>query len=372
MTSQLFIGMLSGTSMDAIDCALVDFGTDGPRVVDFICSEIPAELKHEVTILIANQGIDLRKLGTADVALGKLFAQAAQEILQRNNLAPSAIAAIGSHGQTIWHEPKANQHMERFTLQIGDPNTITHLTGITTVADFRRRDMAAGGQGAPLVPALHKALFKSSSTSRVVLNLGGIANITILPAGEIPSFGYDTGPANILLDSWIQHSRALAFDEDGAWARSGTVQPDLLQLLLNEPYFAMNHPKSTGRELFNLAWLMRKLDETAARYNDIDIQATLLEFTAETVSRSIQRHLQGSEVLACGGGVRNSALMERLQEKLATFKVGSTEAYGLHPDCVEAVAFAWFAQQTLAGRAVDFSPFTGASKPSIAGGIYQA
>jgi anhydro-N-acetylmuramic acid kinase len=372
MTSQVFIGMLSGTSMDAVDCALVEFSDGQPKVIDFICSEIPPSLKHAVTTLIANQGVDLRKLGTADIMLGKLFAQTAQEILRKNNLPHRAITAIGSHGQTIWHEPDAKPAMERFTLQIGDPNTIAHLTGITTIADFRRRDMAAGGQGAPLVPALHQALFRSAQIPRAILNLGGIANITILPTAGAPCFGYDTGPANTLLDSWIQHSKNVTFDDNGAWARTGTVQPDLLQALLNEAYFTMKHPKSTGRELFNLPWLMGKLSETSTQHAAADVQATLLELTAETASRSIQQHLSSGEVLACGGGVRNSALMERLQKKLPTFKVGSTEAYGLHPDCVEAVAFAWFAQQTLAGKAIDFSPFTGASKPAVAGGIYQA
>lgn len=369
MTPQLFIGMLSGTSLDAIDCALVKFVDNKPEVVDFTCSEIPANLKHDVNTLIANRGIDLRLLGKTDVLLGQLFADSAKAILRKNNLPAGAVAAIGCHGQTIWHEPAAGAG--RFTMQIGDPNTIAHLTDIATVSDFRRRDMAAGGQGAPLVPALHQALFRSPDVPRAVLNLGGIANITVLPPAPAPCFGYDTGPANILLDSWIQHTRSLSYDEEGAWAQTGKIQHDLLNAMLAEPYLAMSAPKSTGRELFNLAWLMDKLVAMNASYKDVDIQATLLEFTAETICREIRRHLHGGEVLACGGGVRNTVLMNRLQNKLTAFKVVSTEEHGLHPDCVEAVAFAWFAKQTIEGKVVDFSPFTGASKAVITGGVYR-
>ncbi|MES2605103.1 MAG: anhydro-N-acetylmuramic acid kinase [Pseudomonadota bacterium] len=368
----MFIGMLSGTSMDAVDCALVDFTGEQPNMVDFLCCEIPIHLKQQLATLINNQGIDLRALGNADVLLGKLFAETAQQIIKRNGLKPSAVAAIGSHGQTIWHQPQASEQTARFTLQIGDPNTIAHLTGITTIADFRRHDMSAGGQGAPLVPALHQALFRSTSTPRIVLNLGGIANITVLPTTPASPFGYDTGPANILLDSWIQHSKTVPFDENGDWAETGNVQPELLDTLLDEQYFSMQHPKSTGRELFNLHWLQKKLAVSSKQYQAEDVQATLLELTTTSISQAIQRHLSSGEVLACGGGVRNNALMRNLQKKLPGFRVGSTEEHGLHPDSVEAVAFAWFAKQTLAGTPIDFSPFTGAEKAVIAGGIYQA
>jgi anhydro-N-acetylmuramic acid kinase len=371
MTSSLFMGMLSGTSMDAVDCALVEFSGTYPNVVDFSCNEIPAALKQQVTALINNKGIDLRELGNADIQLGELFAETAQQMLQRHGLSPAAIAAIGSHGQTVWHQPVAVESASRFTLQIGDPNTIAHRTGITTVADFRRHDMAAGGQGAPLVPAFHSAFFSTAATARIVLNLGGIANITVLPANNSAPFGYDTGPANILLDCWIQQSRGKAFDENGSWGQTGKIHAELLRALLAEPYFILKHPKSTGRELFNLPWVQQKLAMLAAHCAPADVQATLLELTATSVSLAIKRHLSQGEVLACGGGVRNHALMERLQEKLPEFVVTSTQQYGLHPDCVEAVAFAWFAKETLAGRPIDFTPFTGAAKPVIAGGIYR-
>lgn len=373
MTSSLFIGLISGTSMDGVDCALVDLSGRHPQVLDFICGEIPPGLKRSVAALIANEGIDLRQLGATDVALGTLFAATAIEMLSKHKLRKGEVSAIGSHGQTIWHQPlQDHQASDRFTLQIGDPNTIAHITGITTVADFRRRDMAAGGQGAPLVPALHKAIFASDVKPRVILNLGGFANITILPTDQSRPFGYDTGPANILMDSWIQHSKAVAYDEDGAWAGSGKSNTSLLQRLMKDPYFRAPHPKSTGRELFNLEWLQSHLAAFAQEINANDVQATLLELTAESIAQAIHRHLATGEILACGGGVRNQTLMQRLQDKLPNFQVGSTTDHGLHADCVEAAAFAWFAQQTLNGRPIDFSPFTGAVGPVIAGAIYQA
>lgn len=373
MKTDLFIGLISGTSMDGIDCALVDLSGDHPQVEDFICADIPSQLKEAVTALIANDAIDLRDLGSADVALGKLFAETALSLLAKNKLPKERIDAIGSHGQTIWHQPSLDSRASnRFTLQIGDPNTIAELTGITTVADFRRRDMTAGGQGAPLVPALHRAVFASSHLPRVVLNLGGFANITVLPVGQVPPFGYDTGPANILMDSWIQHSKGISYDENGLWASSGRCDQALLHRMLDDPYFTSPHPKSTGREMFNLEWLQKHLHALGYPLRAEDVQSTLLELTAETIARAIKQHIQAGEVLACGGGVRNAALMQLLQKKLFNFKVGSTSEHGLHADCVEAAAFAWFAQQTLQGSPIDFSPFTGASGPVIAGAIYKA
>lgn len=373
MTTGFFIGLISGTSMDAIDCALVDLGGPQPKVLDFICGDIPASLKRIVTNLIRNESLDLRDLGAADIAIGNLFAETALAMINKNKLRTDQIAAIGSHGQTIWHQPLPdNRTSHRFTQQIGDPNTIAHRTGITTVADFRRRDMAAGGQGAPLVPALHRAMFASSDTPRIILNLGGFANITVLPSQTAKPFGYDTGPANILMDLWIEHVQGRAYDEDGAWALGGTANEALLHQMLREPYFSAPHPKSTGRELFNIEWLQRKLSHQSTSIAEQDVQATLLELTTESIAREIRSHLNKGEVLACGGGVRNHALMQQLQHKLPNFKVGSTSDHGLHADCVEAVAFAWFAQQTLNGKTMDFSPFTGASGPVIAGGIYKA
>ena len=371
MKSEKYIGMLSGTSMDALDCVLVQFENDRPEVLDFACSPIPPHLKQKLELLADNQGTDLRLLGSADVELAKCFADTALQMLKKHGLPASSIAAIASHGQTIWHQPVASAEGERFTLQIGDPSTIAFLTGITTVADFRRQDMAAGGQGAPLVPAFHRAMLSSAETPRVVLNLGGIANITILPAGNGTPFGYDTGPANILMDYWIAKCLGRPFDEDGSWGASGRINEDLLAALLEEPYFARTNPKSTGRELFNPAWLERKL----SRFGQVaptDTQATLTALTVHSSGIAICKHLTNGEVLVCGGGARNSHLMRSLQEFLPAFSVRTTTDYGFDGDCLEAVAFAWFARQTLAGKKIDFTPFTGATKPVFAGGIYRA
>ena len=371
MSKEKYIGMLSGTSMDALDCVLVQFNSDRPEVLDFACSPIPPHLKHTLEVLARNERTDLMTLGSADVELGKCFAAAALRMLEKHHLPTSAITAIASHGQTIWHQPVAATGGERFTLQIGDPSTIAALTGITTVADFRRQDMAVGGQGAPLVPAFHRAMLYSADTPRAVLNLGGIANITILPAGNGAPFGYDTGPANILMDYWIAKCLGQPFDEDGHWGASGQIDQGLLAALLDEPYFARINPKSTGRELFNAAWLERKLS-LAGQGSPADTQATLAALTVHSVGIEICKHLTHGEVLVCGGGARNAHLMRSLQEFLPAFTVRTTTEYGFDGDCLEAVAFAWFAKQTLAGNKIDFTPFTGATKPVIAGGIYRA
>lgn len=370
MTSEKFIGMLSGTSMDALDCVLVQFEHERLEVLDFACSPIPPALKRKLELLASNECTDLLLLGSADVELAKCFAAAALQMLQKHDLPASAITAIASHGQTIWHQPIASAERERFTLQIGDPNTIAFLTGITTVADFRRQDMAAGGQGAPLVPAFHRAMLGNTDKPRVVLNLGGIANITILPTDDGMPFGYDTGPANILMDYWIAKCCGQPFDEDGRWAASGQINEGLLAALLDEPYFARPSPKSTGRELFNPAWLEHKLLR-AGNVSPVDIQATLAALTVRSVGQAIRKHLTHGEVLVCGGGARNSFLMRSLQQFLPAFAVGTTSDHGIDSDCLEAVAFAWFARQTLAGKAIDFAPFTGAMRPVIAGGIYR-
>lgn len=371
MSSEKYIGMLSGTSMDALDCVLVQFENDRPQVLDFACSQIPAPLKQKLEILASNAGADLTLLGSADVELGKCFAAAALQMLTKHDLNADQITAIASHGQTIWHQPIATDGRERFTLQIGDPSTIAFLTGITTVADFRRQDLAAGGQGAPLVPAFHRAVLGSADTPRAVLNLGGIANVTVLPAGSGTAFGYDTGPANILMDYWIAKCLGLPFDEDGKWGSSGQIDEGLLTALLDEPYFARPHPKSTGRELFNPAWLQHKLSR-AEHVTAADTQATLAALTAHSAGLAIKKHLTHGEVLVCGGGARNSLLMRLLQQFLPTFKVCTTTEYGIDSDCLEAVAFAWFAKQTLAGKRIDFTSFTGAARPVVAGGIYRA
>jgi anhydro-N-acetylmuramic acid kinase len=355
--------------MDGVDCALVDCAGATPKVIDFITTDINSDLKQGLLRLAANKDIDLRVLGSTDVEVARLFASAVNSLLAKRGLKPTDIIAIGSHGQTIWHEPPQRAARYPFTLQIGDPNTLAELTGITVVADFRRKDMAAGGQGAPLVPALHCELFRSDGCDRIVLNLGGIANITLLPRNGGACLGLDTGPASVLMDGWIKRHLDQDYDEAGAWAASGTVNTRLLAALVDEPYFRLPAPKSTGREFLNLSWLDNKLAAIEA-VTAVDVQATLLEFTVQTVCNEIKQLLDAGEIIACGGGARNSALLERLQEALPAFTLRTSTELGIHADCVEAVAFAWVAKKTLNRETVDFSPFTGARHPVIAGGIY--
>lgn len=371
MTRALYIGLISGTSMDGVDCALVDCTGNSPVVIDFNTTEFAPDLKQRLLHLTTNQGFDMRALGNADIDVAKFFAQSVNGLLAAHKLKPSDVTAIGSHGQTVWHEPPQRAARNPFTLQIGDPNTLAEHTGITVVADFRRKDIAAGGQGAPLVPALHRELFNSTAVDRIVLNLGGIANITLLRKDGGPCVGLDTGPASVLLDAWIKRHRGQDFDENGAWAASGHVNAKLLRALLDEPYFRMPAPKSTGREFLNVDWLDQKLAGLAA-IAPADVQATLLEFTVQTVCAEVERLLSKGEVIVCGGGARNGAMLERLQHVLPSFMLRTSTELGIHADCVEAVAFAWMAKKTLKRETLDFSAFTGARHPVIAGGIYYS
>jgi len=368
MASSLYIGLISGTSMDAIDCALVDFRNRRPEQLDFITQDIPEDLRAKLLALCEDHHGQIPLLGETDVEFARELAHAVDRILEKNDLKPSQIAAIGSHGQTIRHLPTGNAP---FTLQIGDPNTIAELSGITTVADFRRRDMAAGGQGAPIVPAFHREIFSSADNHRIVLNIGGMANITVLKkSGEIR--GYDTGPGNVLMDTWIGEHQGHPYDRDGRWARSGMVIPALLEKFLSDPYFQLPAPKSTGRELFNATWLEKHLDGFAQETANADVQATLMALTLESISRDIRRELEKGEVIVCGGGANNGYLMESLAEALPAFRVMRSSSLGVLEDSVEAVAFAWLAHQTLHQVPVNFTDITGSSHPVIAGGIYYA
>lgn len=371
MSNPLYLGLISGTSMDAIDCALVEIRDGLPRSIGQHAQPMPDALRRDLQQLCSGQTADLPLLGQTDIALGRLFADTAMECLQRHNLPASAITAIGSHGQTIWHQPPGRGDLP-FSLQLGDPNTIVSRTGITTVADFRRRDMAAGGQGAPIVPVLHRSLFQRPGVDRIVLNLGGIANITLLPGNGGQPLGLDTGPANVLMDSWTSLHLGKGFDADGIWAASAEPSAALLELLLDEPYFLLPAPKSTGRELFNLAWLQGKLDQLDSMPDAATVQASLLALTVESVAREVERLVPTGEILVCGGGTRNSALLQRLALRLPAFQVGTTTEHGLDADYVEATAFAWFAHCTLQRQAIAFHPFTGARHAVIAGGVYYA
>lgn len=372
MNNGLYLGLISGTSMDAVDCALVEIHQGLPKVVGHDARPLPDELKRKLQRLCSNRDIDLRLLGSTDIEVARLFADTVNDFLDSHGLQAGDIQAIGSHGQTIWHEPPRAANQCGFSLQIGDPNTIAQRTGITTVADFRRRDMAAGGHGAPIVPVLHQALFQSSSVDRIVLNLGGIANITLLRKdGSVPA-GFDTGPASVLMDGWIHQHKGLPYDKDGAWAASANAHPQLLARLLDEPYFRAPAPKSTGRELFNPGWLERSLNSLGTALAPAEVQATLLALSAETVAREVRLLLDEGEILVCGGGSHNSALLQQLAVRLPRFSISSTTQYGLDADYVEAAAFGWFAYRTLQREVIAFHPFTGAAHSVIAGGIYYA
>jgi len=373
MSTHYYIGLMSGTSLDAVDAALISIGNEQIRLEHALSTPLPANLKAQILELCAGTSNEIELLGQVDRELGSLFASAALNLCQAAGVSPTNITAIGSHGQTVRHRPPDKQRAAdaAFSLQIGDPNTITELTGITTVADFRRRDIAAGGQGAPLVPAFHAAAFSQIGHERVIVNIGGMANISLLKAdGEI--FGFDTGPGNVLMDSWIKHCHGQAFDRDGEWAQSGTLNQQLLNTLLNDPYYAVLGPKSTGREQFNLAGLLSILE----RLDDIspkDVQATLLELTAHSICAAIDQCSQGrGEVFICGGGSANLALCSRIQSLLPNQKLATTDMLGIHPDWVEAAAFAWLAKQSIAGLAGNVPAVTGAKGARILGAIYPS
>jgi anhydro-N-acetylmuramic acid kinase len=361
---RLYLGLMSGTSMDAIDAALVDFDAAPLRVLATGATRFAPALRTRLAALLDAATTPLDELGQLDVELGRAFAGAALDLLQAAGVAPHTVAAIGSHGQTVRHRPDLPAP---FTLQIGDPNTIAELTGITVVADLRRRDVAAGGQGAPLVPVFHDNVFRSATQDRVIANIGGIANITVLHRAG-PLIGFDTGPGNRLLDAWSLRHRGIAFDDDGAWAAGGLVRADLLARLLDDPYLRLPAPKSTGRELFNLGWLERKL--AGFSYPPQDVQATLQEFTAATLATAVSAAAPGAALYVCGGGAHNGALLAALARRLTPSPVATTQALGLDPDYVESVAFAWFARRTLASQTSSAASVTGARGPRILGGIY--
>lgn len=363
--SELFLGLLSGTSMDGVDAALVEFDP-APRMIASHFLALPPDLRRDLLRLAVPGADEIDTLGAADVSVARAFAQAANELLAAAGVPAARVTALGSHGQTIRHRPT---RQPAFTLQIGDPNTLAALTGIPVVADFRRKDMALGGQGAPLVPAFHDAVFRAPGRDRVVLNLGGIANVTILPGdpGQ-PVGGFDTGPGNTLLDAWCRRHRGEPMDRDGVWAASGQAKPDLLAALLGDPFFSRVPPKSTGPEQFSLAWLDGHL---AGGASPADVQSTLVELTVEAVVREIRRHAPPTgEVFACGGGARNRFLMDRLRAKLGGITLGTTDELGVPVDWVEAVAFAWLARQRWLGLPGNLPAVTGASRPAILGGVY--
>ena len=366
--TELYVGLISGTSVDAVDAALVAIDGDNFRILETHSEDFPEAVANDVQALVRSPGtINIDDFGELDTEVGEVFALATRRLLEAAATDASAVRAIGSHGQTIRHHPEGTSP---FSLQIGDPNVIACRTGITTVADFRRRDIALGGQGAPLVPAFHAATFHDPGELRVILNIGGIANITVLPAdGAV--FGFDTGPGNCLMDIWIQREQEKAYDDDGQWAASGTVASDLVAQMLGDRYFRRIPPKSTGREHFNYRWLENALNDAATRPEPVDVQASLLELSARSITESIERHAADcARVLVCGGGVHNSELMRRVTSLLPTCSLETTAAYGVDPDWVEAAAFAWLARSTMHSLPGNLPAVTGARRPCILGGVY--
>jgi anhydro-N-acetylmuramic acid kinase len=362
-----YIGLMSGTSVDGIDAALVSIPVSGQLTLLATHQHpFPIVVRAAIQALMQPGPNEIEREGELDVQLGHLFAEAANTLLAKSDVSASSIRAIGSHGQTIRHRPHATNPFSR---QIGNPSVIAEVTGITTVADFRARDLAAGGEGAPLVPAFHRWLFREPGVNRIIVNIGGIANITWLPAAENSAvLGFDTGPGNTLLDQWVARHRNEQYDRDGAWAASGRVQKDLLARLMSDEYFNKPPPKSTGREHFNLAWLERQL---AGKLAPEEIQATLTELTVASIAQAISFLPDKiGEVFVCGGGSHNRHLLARLGALLPGIPVATTETLGLDPDWVEAVAFAWLAHQTLAGHAGNLPSVTGARHPVLLGGIY--
>ncbi|MDN3442099.1 anhydro-N-acetylmuramic acid kinase [Psychrobacter sp. APC 3279] len=390
----LYIGMMSGTSLDGMDAVLCQFNpeisnednTQPPmRLLATYSQDFPPRLREVLLALCQPNGVnqlvpeadepssELDWFGWASRTYAEFASEVVNTLLQRSDTDPESVLAIGCHGQTVRHRPQMG-----FSLQLVDANIIAERTSISVVSDFRRRDMAVGGQGAPLVPAFHQALFANPYSTRVLLNLGGIANITILPANEKDQVvGYDTGPANLLLDAWTSLHTDNAYDAGGAWAQSGTLIEPLLQQLLAHPFFAHSHPKSTGREDFNSTWLQGELqafEQTNANisYSAADVQATLTELTAISASTQINMfisHSKNSSVYVCGGGALNDYLMTRLQAHLPHCTVKTTEHLGLAPTWVEAVAFAWLARQTLMGETGNLPAVTGANKGVVLGQV---
>jgi len=373
--SELYVGLMSGTSMDGIDAALVEFEQHHIKLRASHSQPIPPELRYKLQLLsldAAEASIDM--LGEADTELGQLFATATLQLLHSADTAPSAVTAIGCHGQTIRHRPDLEH---RFSLQIGDASQITHLTGITTVNDFRRRDIAAGGEGAPLAPAFHQQVFSSPQESRAVLNIGGICNLTYLPATTNNATsnacsGFDCGPGNALMDAWIQQHKQQAYDQGGQWAASSTADPALLAQLMSDPFLQQPPPKSTGKEHYHLDWLKQKLVNHAG-LSAAQVQATLCRFTSESVAMAVKQYLPSiKRLIVCGGGVHNGHLFNHLQRCLPDIQIESSEQHGVHPDWVEAMAFAWLARQTLQGLPGNLPAVTGADRPLVLGSITPA
>ena len=376
MATEVFGGAMSGTSLDGVDVVLAAFEGDAGssltngavKVLAHVHTPYPAALRDEVMAICHGQPLTLPQLGAIDLAVARQYVGAIRAALAAAALTPARVRAVGVHGQTVFHQPLGD---DRFTMQIGDPNTIAVATGVPVVADFRRRDMALGGQGAPLAPAFHDQWFRHASLTRVVLNGGGIANITALVPGQ-DTYGFDTGPANVLMDAWCARKTGQAFDAEGRWARSGQVIDALLASMLGEPYLQLPYPKSTGRELFHLEWVQKHIASSSSLHAaDADVMRSLLEFSVRSVADAVARVGVGQgELFVCGGAAMNGFFMERLTQSLPGWTVQSTAARGIAPDQVEAIAFAGFARRTFYGLPANLPSVTGARRACVLGALY--
>lgn len=362
--SDLYIGLMSGTSLDGVDAALVDFAAPPGRLAASHFIAYPEPIRIQALALNTPGTDELARAATLGNRLADLYAAAALELLDMTAVSRNEIAAIGCHGQTVRHRPEHG-----YTVQLVNAARLVERTGIRVVADFRSRDVAAGGQGAPLVPAYHAACFAAADRHRVVANVGAIANITDLAPGA-PARGFDTGPGNALIDTWMARHLGTAYDRDGAWASAGTVAEPLLEAMLADPYFAAPPPKSTGRDHFNDQWLAGfKLDRFAPK----DVQATLTALTAASIAGAVERYCCGTdELLVCGGGAHNACLMAALRSRLGGVRVATTADAGVDPDWVESMAFAWLARRALAGVPGNVPEVTGAKGPRVLGAVYPA
>ena len=355
---------MSGTSLDGIDAVLVDFRQSKTHQLAKYYLPFNDDLKNQLLALHLPTHNELHQAQIIGNQLAKLYANAVAQLLSATNLTSKDIKAIGCHGQTIRHCPECG-----YTLQIGNASLVAELTNITVISDFRSRDIAAGGQGAPLVPAFHDKALRHLGVHRVIVNIGGICNLTNL-APNIVTSGFDCGPGNLLMDAWCMHHLEKSYDNNGEWAKTGKIIPALLEKMLLEPFFALPPPKSSGRDLFNQAWLNSKLE---GGESPADVQATLLELTCRTLTKAIQQHCAGAqEIYLCGGGAHNQTLSNRLIALLPACHIQPTNALGIDSDYLEAIAFAWLAQQTLYGQPANLPLVTGAKHPCILGAIYRS
>ncbi|SFU92404.1 anhydro-N-acetylmuramic acid kinase [Polaromonas sp. YR568] len=376
MGANLFIGLMSGTSLDGADGVLVDFSGGALRVIAAAAEPFSNPFRAELLALNSPTHNELHRAAVAGNQVAAVYAQVVHALLAQAGIQPSQIQAIGAHGQTVRHQPQRTSGEPAgagYTLQLNNPALLAELTGIDVAADFRSRDVAAGGQGAPLVPAFHQGVFGSTNATVCVLNLGGISNLSVLPqAASSPVLGFDCGPGNALMDAWCEQHTGQPYDAGGAWAASGKLLPELLASLLDEPYFSQPIPKSTGRDLFSLSWLANKLKPFAAARPE-DVQNTLAEFTASACVDSVKRYgKESTSLIVCGGGAFNTHLLARLQAGLPQVRVSTSDAHGLPPLQVEAAAFAWLAQQVVLRKPGNLPSVTGAKGLRVLGAVYPA